>query len=121
MKCTRLYTDAAGNSRFDEIDIPVQQAEFGPPAAPMDLSEPQAAARVIFASIPSGWVGVRHTAPRRQYFVQLTGTIEVEVAEGKRVRTGAGEVTLIEDTDGSGHVTRVIGDEPVTGAFIQLP
>jgi hypothetical protein len=121
VRCIRLYTDAAGNSRFDEMDIPLQQAEFGPPAAPIDLSEPEVAARVIFASIPPGWVGVRHTAPRRQYFAQLTGIIEVEVAEGERVRTGPGEVTLIEDTDGSGHITRVIGDESVTGAFIQLP
>ena len=72
MKCTRLYTDAVGNSQFDEIDIPVQQASFGPPAAPIDLSEPQAATRVIFASIAPGWVGVRHTAPHRQYFVQMT-------------------------------------------------
>ena len=45
----------------------------------------------------------------------------MEVAEGRRVRTGPGELTLIEDTDGSGHMTRVIGEVPVTGAFVQLP
>ncbi len=54
------------------------------------------------------------------YFVELVGIIEVEVVEGRRGRTGPGEVTLIEDTHGSGHITRVIGHVPVTGAFIQL-
>ena len=71
MKCTRLHTDAAGDSCIDEIEIPVRQAKFGPPAAPIDLSEPEATARVMFANIHPSWVGARHTAPRRQYFVQL--------------------------------------------------
>jgi hypothetical protein len=71
LKCTRLYSDAGGNSRLDEMEIPLGPAEFGPPPAPMDLSEPEAAERVTLANIPPGWVGVRHAAPRRQHLVQL--------------------------------------------------
>ncbi|MCL5736452.1 MAG: hypothetical protein M1274_12845 [Actinobacteria bacterium] len=121
MKCIRLFSDEAGNSQFEEVDIPLHQAVFSSPTPPMELSEPQPAERAVLASIPVGWMGERHSAPRRQFFVQMSGTIEVEVAGGRRVVTGPGELTLIEDVDGKGHVTRVIGNVPVTGVFIQLP
>ena len=121
MRYIRIYADEAGESRSEEVDIALSRADFAPPASPMDVSEPHAAARVIFATMPVGWYGERHTAPRRQFFFQLTGTIEWELSEGLRIRPGEGSVTLLEDTNGSGHSTRVIGDEPVTGAFVQLP
>jgi hypothetical protein len=121
MRYTRIYSDAAGRPQFEEVEIELREADLAPSAEPMDLSAPIEAARLMFATIPVGWIGERHTAPRRQFFVQLTGVIETEVSDGRRVRTGPGSVTLIEDTEGSGHVTRVIGDVPVTGAFVQLP
>jgi hypothetical protein len=121
MRYTRIYSDAAGRPQFEEVEIELREADLAPSAEPMDLSAPIEAARLMFATIPVGWIGERHTAPRRQFFVQLTGVIETEVSDGRLVRTGPGSVTLIEDTEGSGHVTRVIGDVPVTGAFVQLP
>jgi hypothetical protein len=121
MRYTRIFADAAGQSQFEEVDIGLREADFGSPVEPMDLSAPIEAARLMFATIPVGWVGERHTAPRRQWFLQLTGVIETEVSDGRRVRTGPGSITLIEDTEGSGHVTRVIGDVPVTGGFVHLP
>jgi hypothetical protein len=121
MKYTRIYTDPAGDSRAEEVDIELRKADLAPSAEPMDLSAPIEAARLMFATIPVGWIAERHNAPRRQFFLQITGEMETEVSDGRRVRTGPGSITLIEDTEGSGHVTRVIGDVPVTGAFVQLP
>jgi hypothetical protein len=121
MKCMRIYADAAGKSRFDEVDIELGPVDFAGTGAPIDLSAPVDAARVIFVSFPAGWVGERHTAPRRQFFVQQTGVLEVEGADGATIRTGPGGLTLVEDITGSGHITRVIGGGPVTGAFVQLP
>jgi hypothetical protein len=121
VRYTRLYTDASGDSRFEEVEVESFPADFGVQGAPMDLSSPFDATRTMFVSIPPGWHGERHNAPARQFFVQLTGVIEAEVADGQRFRTGPGSITLIEDTNGSGHATRVIGDVPVTGARVQLP
>jgi hypothetical protein len=121
MRYTRIYADAAGQSQFEEVGIELLEADLALLVEPMNLSAPIEAARMIFATIPAGWIGERHTAPRRQFFLQLTGVIETEVNDGRRVRTGPGSITLIEDTEGSGHVTRVIGDVPVTGGFVHLP
>jgi hypothetical protein len=121
VRYVRLYTDSSGQSRFEESDIELRPVELGVRGTHMDMSTPVDTDRAIFASIHAGFFGERHTAPHRQYFFQLGGVIEVEVADGAKVRTGPGSITLIEDTQGSGHITTVIGDEPVTGVFVQLP
>ena len=44
---------------------------------------------------------------------------ELEVAGGKKITVGPGNVDLVEDTRGKGHVTKVVGtDDRIT---LQLP
>jgi hypothetical protein len=35
VKCTRIYTDADGESHFDHMEIDLELQDFAPPAAPM--------------------------------------------------------------------------------------
>jgi hypothetical protein len=49
-----------------------------------------------------------HPAPRRQVGVVLSGELEVEVHSGDRRRFGPGSIVFLEDTTGSGHITRVL-------------
>jgi hypothetical protein len=60
-----------------------------------------------------------HTAPRRQFAINMTGTLEVEISDGSRHRIGQGDLVFIEDVTGKGHVTRVLS--PVTNLFIHVP
>ena len=121
MEYVRLYTDENGETRIEEVEIALTAQDFAPPALPLDVSAPVEARRVVFGSLPVGWVGERHVAPRRQFFFQLTGELEVEVGGGRKHIFGPGSVALLEDTTGAGHITRVVSDVPVTGAFVQLP
>ena len=57
-------------------------------------------------------------APQRQFAINLTGELEVEVSDGARRRLGPGDLVLLEDTHGKGHVTRLL--EPVTCLFIRV-
>lgn len=59
-----------------------------------------------------------HTAPRNQFAINLTGTLEVEVSNGIRQEIGQGDLVFLEDTTGVGHVTRV--KTSVTNLFIQV-
>ena len=34
----RLYADAAGESHFEEVEVPLATQDFAPPAQPMNLS-----------------------------------------------------------------------------------
>ncbi|HEX6999572.1 MAG TPA: hypothetical protein VF322_15640 [Gammaproteobacteria bacterium] len=60
-----------------------------------------------------------HTAPRRQFAINMTGTLEVEISDGSRHRIGPGDLVFLEDVTGKGHVTRVLS--PVTNLFIHVP
>ena len=52
-----------------------------------------------------------HPGPRRQYVITLSGRAEVEVGDGKKIAIGPGQIDLIEDTTGKGHITRNLGPE----------
>lgn len=60
-----------------------------------------------------------HNAPRRQYVITLSGHGELEVAGGKKIPVGPGNIDLVEDTTGKGHITRVVGNED--RVTLQLP
>ena len=51
----------------------------------------------------------------------LAGEIEVEASDGEVRRFGPGSVTLVEDTTGKGHRSRVVGDTTALLAVVQLP
>ncbi len=121
MKCLRISADETGASQFDEVEISLREMNFLPPAAPLLVSEPIVSERMLFATLPVGWDGSWHPAPARTYFFMLSGQMEVEVPGGERRRIKPGDAVLLEDTSGTGHLTRVIGDSPVDGAYVQLP
>jgi quercetin dioxygenase-like cupin family protein len=98
---TRIYTGPDGLSHAQEIEMKINGG----------VSEMMKATGVEFSSrrpAPSnGW----HTGPRRQFVITLSGRAEVEVADGKKVAIGPGQIDLIEDTTGKGHITRNLGPD----------
>ncbi len=52
-----------------------------------------------------------HVGPRRQFVITLSGRAEIEVAGGQKVPIGPGQINLIEDTTGKGHITRNLGPD----------
>lgn len=61
-----------------------------------------------------------HNASRVQYLVHLSGTTEIEVADGTVKRLLPGDVLIAQDTTGHGHITRGIGDEPRVAVTVPL-
>ena len=116
MNYVRLYTDAAGTSHFEVVQV--MQAPIagyvksgGTAAATILLSDPRAATSVTFGRFPAGWVAEWHPAPRRQLMTCLAG--EWETTDGTREtrRFKPGDVLLLDDVEGEGHLTRIVGDE----------
>lgn len=120
MRYARIWTDADGASHFEDVDVEMTPGQYAPPAPPFDVSTPLAAERAMFCSIQPGWHGDWHPTPRRQFYLQLSGRLEVEVSDGEIRRLDPGHVVLTEDLDGAGHATRVVGDVPSVGAFVHL-
>jgi len=116
----RLYADEAGDSRVEEVSVELRSTPYAPPAPDLYLSHPFPAAAAAFLTFPAGWTGTWHVTPRRQLLVVLSGEIEVELADGTVRQAGPGTVGLLEDTVGSGHITRVVGAQPVRTLVVPL-
>lgn len=121
MNYTRIYCDADGESHFENVSVNVAPVDFAPPAPPLNMAAPLEAERTIICVIPVAWVGDWHPTPRRQFYIQLTGELEVAVSDGEKRRFSAGSLVLLEDTTGKGHLTRVVGSTGVDAVFVQLP
>ncbi len=106
MAFVRIYADAQGRSKFEDMATPYEPSD---PAEPGSFN--QKATSVTFRSQPVGLVQDWHTAPRRQYIVTLRGMAEIETGNGEIRHFGPGDVLLADDLTGKGHVTRVIGTE----------
>jgi hypothetical protein len=121
MNYTRIYSDSTGESHFEDVSVPVAPVHFAPPAPPFEVAEPIGAERMLLATMPPAWASTWHPAPRRQFYVQLSGTLEVQVSDGQVRQFRPGSLVLLEDTTGKGHCTRVVGDAISEGVFVQLP
>lgn len=106
MKIVRLYTGSDQKSHFEEIEM-----KFGGDA-PMKTTDARAASSAIFRSAPAGLFLERHPAPRRQFLVTLSGSWEIEASNGVKRVFKTGDVMLADDTNGEGHTSRVLGNEP---------
>ena len=95
MKIMRVYSGADGQSHFDEIEVEIEKL--------------QPAEGIIFRHVPPDYLNTWHTAPRRQYVINLSGESEVEVGDGTKRTLGPGDIYLADDTSGQGHISRAIG------------
>ena len=119
MQLLQLSADQAGESRFDEVEVPLAMQEFAPPAAPLLVSASEAASGYVLIRLPVGWVGEAHPSPHRQVLFCLKGSMDVTTSAGERRRIAAGDIWLMGDTSGRGHRTVVV-DGPVEAAIVRL-
>jgi len=108
---TRVYTDAKGESHFEDVKIPFKLADFAPPAPPISVTGAINTEAFVLISSPSGWFGNWHPSPARQYIIMISGELKVEVSDGEIRRFEQGDIVLVEDTTGKGHISRVVSEK----------
>src|SRR3954471_5573365 len=104
---TRLFSDAAGDSHFDDIEIGFAPVNFAGAAPALNLSDLTAASGVRFMEAPAGWSSNWHTSPARTFFIVLSGEWEVTVSDGESRRFAIGSAILVENTSGGIHLSRI--------------
>tara|TARA_B100000674_G_scaffold84780_1_gene58835 strand:+ start:81 stop:434 length:354 start_codon:yes stop_codon:yes gene_type:complete len=115
MLITRVYTGPDGKSHFEDVEI--ELLDQGPMGS---ISSLWSAKGVLFRKVSGDYDLDFHNAPRRQFVVNLTGSVEIEVGDGTKRQLGAGSILLAEDTEGQGHISRSINGEPRECLFIPL-
>ena len=100
---TRIYTGTDGLTHSERVEMKL---------TPNGTSTMKATG-VEFSSRPTAPAGDWHTGPRRQFVITLSGRAELEVANGQKVPIEPGNINLIEDTTGKGHITHNLADRIV--------
>lgn len=110
LKVWHLYADDAGVSRFREISLPFKAIPVpgmdDPPLA-LGLDSLSGAA---FLRLAPRQVEDWHPAPRRVFLVPIQGASRVTAGDGTIKEFRPGDVVLMDDTTGKGHITEPIGD-----------
>jgi hypothetical protein len=115
MRIHNLYADEMGQSHFRDIEI--EWASEGPGGK---LSKRLPATGVIFRETAADYDLDWHPAPRRQYIVNLDAGVQITAGDGETRVIGAGEVILVEDTSGKGHLSKAVSGQVRRSIFIPI-
>ena len=105
----RLYTKD-GLTHIEEMDLTTHP----------ELATLQAAKGVVFRTTKPGYFSDWHNAPRRQYIINLDAGVQITASDGEARRIGPGEVILVEDTHGKGHLSKAIDGKLRNCIFVTL-
>jgi hypothetical protein len=94
MQFCRMYTGDDGKSHFEELEQTAASKFFFTSLLAKALVFKNDENRDIL-----GW----HNAPRRQWCITLSGSVEIGIGDGTVKRFGPGDVFLAEDVTGQGH------------------
>ncbi|HKD56469.1 MAG TPA: hypothetical protein VKD45_03090 [Hyphomicrobiaceae bacterium] len=115
MRIHNLYVDANGETHFRDIEVAwVEERNFS------KLSARLPATGIIFRETSADYDLDWHPAPRRQYIINLDGGVKITASDGESRIIGAGEVLLVEDTSGKGHLSKSVAGKLRHSIFVPI-
>jgi quercetin dioxygenase-like cupin family protein len=102
----KLFTGEDGDSHVVEGNV--------------SLSLPTDVTTISFAESPAHASFDWHNAPRVQFVITLSGTLEFTTRDGTAFTLRPGDVLVAADTTGSGHKWRLIDDQPWRRIYVGI-
>ena len=90
------------------------------PATPASYPQRLPATGIIFRETAAEYDLDWHPAPRRQYIINLDGGVKITASDGEAREIGAGEVILVEDVRGKGHLSQSLGGKLRHSIFVPI-
>jgi hypothetical protein len=115
MRVHNLYVDNSGETHFRDIEI--EWVESGPAGK---LSKRLPATGIIFREVQPDYDLDWHPAPRRQYIINLDAGVKITASDGEARIIGAGEVILVEDVRGNGHLSQAVSGQIRNCIFVPV-
>jgi hypothetical protein len=115
MRIHNLYEDENGISHFRDVEIAwVEERNSS------KLSARLPATGIIFRETSGDYNLDWHPAPRRQYIINLDAGVQITASDGESRIIGAGEVVLVEDVSGKGHLSKAVGGRMRRSIFVPV-
>ena len=115
MRIHNLYADANGESHFRDVEVEWIDGVRG-----SKIAEWIPASGMMFRQLPPAYDIGWHPAPRRQYIIYLDAGVEITASDGESRLINPGEVLLVEDTTGKGHLSRAVDSKPRHCIFVAV-
>ena len=115
MRIHNLYEDADGISHFRDVEIAWVEERHS-----SKLSAKLPASGIIFRETSGDYDLDWHPAPRRQYIINLDAGVQITASDGETRIIGAGEVLLVEDTTGKGHLSKAVDGKMRRSIFVPI-
>ena len=115
MRIHNLYEDSNGVSHFRDIEV-----EWAEQRGVSKLSKRMPATGIIFRRTEGNYNVDWHPAPRRQYIVNLDGGVKITASDGEARIIGPGEIILVEDISGKGHLSQAVNGALRHSLFIPV-
>jgi len=115
MRIHNIYVDDKGETHFRDIEVQWKHEGRGG-----KTSDTFKATGIIFRETPGTYDYEWHPAPRRQYIINLDAGVQITASDGEARRIGPGEVILVEDTHGKGHLSKAIDGKLRNCIFVTL-
>ena len=106
MRIHNLYEDEDGHSHFRDIEV-----EWTSEGRGGKLSDRLPATGIIFRQVQPDYELDWHSAPRRPYIINLDAGVQITASDGEARTIGAGEVILVEDVSGKGHLSKAVDEK----------
>ena len=114
MIITRVWSDEAGESHAEDLEVPMDQANNGFVSQMMNVEG------VIFSERDFNGPRPYHNARWRHLCVCLVGAFELECTDGTKKVIEPGRIMLGEDVTGRGHASIELATPRLT-VFIPVP
>jgi hypothetical protein len=111
---THVFTGADGLSHVEVKPIALT------PRGDAELSEMAKVNGLQFRRQAPNYFEDFHPASRKQYVITLRGEGEIELANGQKIVARTGDVLLMEDVTGKGHISRGRGTQDRITLFIPV-
>jgi uncharacterized protein YjlB len=115
MRIHNIYVDDKGEMHFRDIEVEWKHEGRGG-----KTSDTFKATGIIFRQTPGSYDYEWHPAPRRQYIINLDAGVQITASDGEARTIGAGEVILVEDTTGKGHLSKAVDNKIRNCIFVPI-
>jgi quercetin dioxygenase-like cupin family protein len=116
MKIPNIYVDEYGHSYFGHAELP----QRGDPTRRIQAASQQVLYWQIREIKPGHFIDFKPN-PAPQFVAVLSGTLVLTVSNGETRYFTRGDMVLLQDVTGQGHITRTQGHEPCRSLVITLP
>ena len=115
MRIHNIYVDDKGETHFRDVEVAWVEERNA-----TKYSKRLPATGIMFGEASSAYDLDWHPAPRRQYVINLDGAMQITASDGEVRTIGTGEVLLVEDTSGKGHLSKAVAGKMRRSIYVPI-